>query len=832
MKYLILINLVFIAGIRFDIQAQMSGTYTIGHSGCNFTNFQQAINALIAQGTAGDVDFQVHPGNYAAFYIADLLPASTEDSVTFRAFSSTQDEVFIRGEIIINNSKSLFFRSLRFEPLSGQQNSCVDISGSSVVTFDSCDFINPYPNCFTTLEALFSSHLPFSGVGGSILVKNSLLSSPEYTIYASGAKGVVNFLNDTINGTIDIFNSGVTFKYTGNVFNLTGTDFQFTEQTFRGNTFNAGFLYLQGDFYDNLFYCGVDMFAGKIYGNHFYSTFNTSHCQVRISHNIFEQNFNLVFANGSTIDGNRFLGEAHFSSGQLNVIGNLFHDYTEFSTGPGFTLKHNNFQPDALLFFWDNLTATVENNNIGDLYIHNYSPYQQVALSNNNFIPHENSTVSAFGSNPFFYNPLYNPSQSLHATNPALIRKSTRLYAGTPGIVYDIDSVMRKTIPTIGANEICVDFQTDTTYLLCDSLCLDLCPGVDTGFYWSPGYVFIDSTSVSPVIRPKNPVKIYLNQPVIGKTDSMFVNPSFNMPAAMGTAKVDDLLVHFISTSTCYDSIRWNFGDGTSSILQDTYHQYAKYGIYHCKLFAYNQMGCDSLFIPLLLTCLPLEETLVCGDSLRLTSCIDDFAGFYWSPAYLFRDSSEANPVIYPEHPDWVFLNHTGFPGVDYFRLFVYPNYPSTSLTFSIDSLTVRFTSTVTCADNIRWDFGDGTSSVMQNPVHVYPNWGVYIGRLYGFSLVGSDTSHFTITMTGVESPDKTRFRIWPNPVIDILNVQSPEIDDNYVISILDFTGRKLYECHAKGWQNQINLSALVPGVYFIRLQSERGAIQRKFIKR
>lgn len=325
---------------------------------------------------------------------------------------------------------------------------------------------------------------------------------------------------------------------------------------------------------------------------------------------------------------------------------------------------------------------------------------------------------------------------------------------------------------------------------------------------------------------------VYMNLPGIGKIDSLFMDPAFNMPEAEGTAYIDNLTVHFISTSKCFDSIRWVFGDGFTSSKGNEYHVYPGYGLFNCTLLAYNHLGIDSMSFPILLNCMPVESMLVCGDSLQLQTCIDDFSGFYWSPGYLFKDSSLANPVIFPEHDDFVILNHIGTPGFDYMHLHVYPVIPKTSLTFTVDSLTVHFINATKCADSVRWDFGDGISSTVGNPIHVYPTWGVYNGRLNGFSLVGSDTSHFSITMTGVESPDKPRFRIWPNPVLDILNVESPVNDNNFAISILDFTGRKLFECHATGSRNLINLSALAPGVYFIQVHTERSTIQRKFTKR
>jgi PKD repeat protein len=829
MKSLFLVSFVFLSLITMNAFPQLSGSYTIGDTTCDFTTIQQAIDSLSSAGTSGNVSFLVKPGHYQSFYMTDLHPTNTGDTITFSKWTIAPDAATFRGEIRIGNSTGIVFKNLHFEPFSGQSTTCVGVSGSNSLIFDSCTFNNPFNNCFTTMEALFSVAFPFSGSDGSVLVKNGLLSSPEYTIYASGKKGTLTLLNNIINGTINLFNSGFQMNYTGNVLNLTQTSLQFIGQTFCGNTINAASLRMQGDFYNNAFYCGADLYAGKVMNNHFFSTFKMVHSAARISHNIFEQSFSLTFSYGSVIDGNRFLGDALFTGGQNTIHGNLFFGLADCSTGPGFILKHNNFHPDALLFMWENLSAVIENNNIGNL---NVRAPQAVSMKNNNFIPHENSMVNVTGSNPFFYDPGYCSLQDLHATNPALTRKSTRLLLSIPGIMYDTDSVLRKTYPTIGANEVCCDFQVDTIDLLCDSLCLDLCTAPDSGFYWSPGNLFSDSLALSPVIHPKNPVMIYLNQMDKTIIDSVFVAPEFNLPKADGVAYVEDLRVHFINASSCFDSILWDFGDGSYSREPEVYHLYKKYGIYQAKLHAYNHLGHDSLTFPLLLTCLPGETTLLCGDSVSLNSCIDDFTGFYWSPGYLFRDSSEANPVIRPEDHDWVFLHHTSIPGVDYMHLFVYPNYPVTAVAYTVDSLTVHFAGTAHCADSVRWDFGDGASSTVQNPEHTYPSPGSYEGHLYGFSLPGSDTTHFTIQLTEIDDPEPAIFRIWPNPAEDFLWIESLANEAVILVRILNLTGQTVIEARDLGSQATISLSALQPRIYFVEVQTRTKLLKKKFIKR
>lgn len=806
--------------------AQLSGTYTIGDSTCTFHDFQQACDSLNQAGTAGNVYFVAQDGNYSSFSLSGYQPTHPSDTLFFQSESSVANDVVILGEIRVINSSMVKFSYIRFEPVSGQQYSCVSVSGSNAVYFDHCAFINPFSNCFTSMEALLSIEFPFSGNPLTVTVSDSKLESPEYTLYVVGARGIASFVNDTITGAVDCFNSGVSINYTGNVINLFNPDFAHTGQTFRGNTFYGGNLYIQGDFYNNIFYCGVDMFAGKVFNNHFYGPFSSSHNLVRINGNIFDQTFNLDYAYNSIIDRNRFFGEATFVGGSMALTGNMFYEDAAFHSGPNYQIKQNNFHPDAMLLM-TYTSGTVENNNLGNFDV--WQP-QITTISNNNFIPHESAFVSVHGTNPFFYAPVYVSAQDLHATNPALIRKSTPLYIGTPGILYDFDSIPRKAIPTIGANEICFNFQSDTITLKCDSLCLDLCPGNYTGYYWTPSSLFKDSASVNPVIHPGSSCWIFLHEQNAGIADSVFLDVRNSSPQASGTAVIADLTVHFTNSSVCADSIKWVFGDGTTAKENDQYHRFPKYGLYECKLFAYNSLGTDSLSLPLVLTCLPVEIKSICGDSVSLETCIADFTGFYWSPSYLFSDSSEANPVIFPERQEYVFLNNVNSTGFASSYLFVYPAVPQASLTFTNDSLLVYFSNKTKCADSVRWDFGDGTSSTERDPVHLYPALGVYAGKLYAFSLTGSDTALFSINIMGIDPADNPGFKIWPNPASGYLIVDPPENFKDYAVSILDLSGRKVYESTGIRNRKQIDVGPVRPGMYVVRIQTANQSYLSKVV--
>lgn len=81
------------------------------------------------------------------------------------------------------------------------------------------------------------------------------------------------------------------------------------------------------------------------------------------------------------------------------------------------------------------------------------------------------------------------------------------------------------------------------------------------------------------------------------------------------------------------------------------------------------------------------------------------------------------------------------------------------STTLGVPPLSVTFTSWAWKCDSIVWDFGDGTTSTEQNPVHVYASDGVYQVTQTATSAFGITTLTKTIT---VLSPPNAEFIITP----------------------------------------------------------------------
>lgn len=209
----------------------------------------------------------------------------------------------------------------------------------------------------------------------------------------------------------------------------------------------------------------------------------------------------------------------------------------------------------------------------------------------------------------------------------------------------------------------------------------------------------------------------------------------------------------------------WNFGDGTTSTVQSPAHTYASAGTYTVSLTASNSSG---------------SNTVTKTNLISVTTAAPT-ANFSASPtsgtaplAVTFNDASSGNVTGW----SWNFGDGTSSTAKTAVKSYSNPGTYTVSLTVSGPSgsntvtktnyisvtaappvanftanptsgtgpLVVSFTDTSTgTVTGCSWNFGDGTSSTKQNPVHTYANAGTYTVSLTATGPAGSNTK----TQTG-----------------------------------------------------------------------------------
>ena len=207
--------------------------------------------------------------------------------------------------------------------------------------------------------------------------------------------------------------------------------------------------------------------------------------------------------------------------------------------------------------------------------------------------------------------------------------------------------------------------------------------------------------------------------------------------------------VSFTNTSLNTLSQVWDFGDGGFSTTANPVYYYSTPGLYYGKLKAKRSGGCintDSIRIKItaptaVLSYAPLSGCTPLNVSFHVaaTHTVSFIWDFNDGTSVSSTDSNIVHSYVSPSSfLPAVFLKDTGgcvvpVIGRDIIRLY------NTKINFSVDdsvfcnSGTVRFNDasfSVSPITGYRWNFGDGTFSSLQNPVHLYTNPGVYPVKL------------------------------------------------------------------------------------------------------
>lgn len=154
------------------------------------------------------------------------------------------------------------------------------------------------------------------------------------------------------------------------------------------------------------------------------------------------------------------------------------------------------------------------------------------------------------------------------------------------------------------------------------------------------------------------------------------------------------------------------------------------------------------------------------------------------------------------------------------------------------DQLCYTLTDTSAFATSWLWDFGDGTFSYLQNPVHCYAFEGVYNLCLIVSNACGADTLCKIVRpeLTGFEGETEWEGQVLaPNPAHGSISVRWPASPGTAVsYSIHDLSGRIVstgtFSITAALQKGSIDISILNPGVYFLVTTSENRMDPVKFM--
>lgn len=257
---------------------------------------------------------------------------------------------------------------------------------------------------------------------------------------------------------------------------------------------------------------------------------------------------------------------------------------------------------------------------------------------------------------------------------------------------------------------------------------------VSTDKYAEHAYADSGYYSVSLVVTDINGCSLTFNLAYLIEVIDPVADFTYTPPVSNCTT----LFVQFINNSQGSNSWFWDFGDGTTSIMQDPTHTYQDTGYYDVTLIASKSICSSTITIPQAFfvgNLIADFQANVSGEcvpaTLALTDLSHDAASWRWD----FGDgdtSSLQNPVhVYETNPgDSITLTVTDVNGCARTKSILAPQL--TEAKFAADDhggcipFGVQFSDSSSHAVSWDWIFGDGNSSASQHPSHVYQTDGYF----------------------------------------------------------------------------------------------------------
>lgn len=321
--------------------------------------------------------------------------------------------------------------------------------------------------------------------------------------------------------------------------------------------------------------------------------------------------------------------------------------------------------------------------------------------------------------------------------------------------------------------------------------------GTNLTYEWEfPGGIPTTSTAQNPIITYENfgtySATLTVTSPFGSSTfevlDEIIINeipePVFDFSVNNSTASF------FNQTANPNAVLLWQFGDGFASSQTNPVHTYSNDGIYTVTLIAENGCGLQTFSADVEIATPPtagftVNQNTGCQNfnvNFVNTSSSNSVNYSWQFPGGIPNTSNQQNPNVLYTNPGSYNVSLTVSNGVGTNTL-IQNNFiivvanPTSAFTYTQAGLTYTFTNTSSNASSYLWNFGDGNTSTIQNPVHTYNNPGTYTVTLISDNDACNEVSS-NQTINAVASPVSS-FTSNSNTGCAPLNVQFTSTSQN-----------------------------------------------------
>lgn len=426
---------------------------------------------------------------------------------------------------------------------------------------------------------------------------------------------------------------------------------------------------------------------------------------------------------------------------------------------------------------------------------------------------------------------------------------------GQIGVVATLNSIPASTTPP---DEINLGQQPASPVQFCDGepAILELNPtGANITYQWQldmgGGFFLLQNgsdydgvaTNALEIINPATIEPDWQFQCIVGNDCGVVFSDIFTLEiidapvADFGVTIINDVTAQFQNLSQGVEEVLWDFGDQTTSTLNNPQHVYAQPGSYTVTLTVMNSCGTATFSQLIQVGAFPtagFSANLTAGCSPLNVQFSDlstgDVTAWAWEfPGGNPATSTLADPsVTYPMPGLFpVTLMVTNDVGNDTLLQSGYIQVlqqPLADFTFTISGDTIFLTNTSTGnISTFSWNFGDGSPiSNEENPTHIYNGPGMYpITLTVSNEFCASGTGEeITIQPVSVaESVHPKEIRIYPNPFEDFFTIQG--VDAEQAIRVYNALGQLMpvqVEWGRDALTGRLWIRDAPAGVYFIQV--------------
>ena len=815
--------------VSIQIREGISGVYNVGGIfDIDFPTLDLATNFADSFGAVCDsLIFNVRDGVYYGHHsINDIVNTSANSPIIFRAengaaanvvFLDTTSTSADNYVFKVNMTNHVYFENINFVNNSkGNARRAVELAGySEGVSFFNCSFENNYSGTSTsdnyallyTDDYTWENDLHVTGskfmngsyaiiTGGrnidttesGLMLHNNIFENQVQSAISIGSVSDIEISNNHIYSNSTNISSSNGILVDGNKGGL-----NISNNTIGGSgwpstginiQFSAGIPAKRANITNN------SIAIGDSSGANMNGVLATGVSFADFIHNSVRVNGNESSSSALKIDGggaNRVV-----NNNLANFAGGVASNYQEVAGFPVFESDHNNF----------------------------YSTGQFVTQHKNNSYLTVGQWASNIGDdqNSVSINPGFFSDYDLHACSDAM----NNLGKPMPLVMYDLDGDMRSsTTPDIGADEYSsvgnLDLGKDT--VVCKGTEIALIGALNyNDFYtaWSTG----DSTASITVSQPgvysvisENICGLASDTIVIGLSPAASLGNDTNI-CAQQTITLD--------ANVANSTYSWNTGETSKTKTANSA------GIYSVTVTDVNNCATrDTIFITQSEEVDLPNDTSLCGGASVFLDPKTGPGTYSWS-------TGQNLPII--------LANTSGTYSVTFTDIFGCTSTGSVDVIsttipdaqFSVASMVAN---TVVFAANpypnamYSWDFGDGDTSNLQNPTHLYNPPGNYVVTLQITNDCGADFSsqEVPVNVSVNEFGTNNNVVFYPNPTKGIVNIMTQEMN-SYQLRIESLEGKLVHNENYVGLNKVVDLSNFGKGVYLITIQSDKEKLTKRLI--